>query len=161
LRLRLNIGRIPRLRRVSPVLCAQLDWFAQFAIQKIYDNSLSFVKAIECKSAYNCLANLLAARTAMTGDNGFVVTNDTQMAVSRPPRMTIQLPEHQMKLLNLWGRLNGRPATTFASQIVSSQIEANAPSIMEGIKIAARMEGVTEDEIIERWLGDSDSNSDS
>jgi hypothetical protein len=34
-------------------------------------------------------------------------------------------------------------------------IEANAADIMQSVKIAAQMENISEDEIIERWLGDS------
>ena len=90
-------------------------------------------------------------------DNGEEVTNSADMA-TRHPRLTIQLASHQAKLLTLWARFNGRPATTFASQILASRIEANASGIEESVKIAARMEGVTEDEIIERWLGESDDD---
>lgn len=83
------------------------------------------------------------------------MTDDLQMPAIRPPRLTIQLAEHQLKLLTLWAKFNGKPTTTFAGQIVASRIEANAADIMQSVKIAAQMENISEDEIIERWLGDS------
>lgn len=89
------------------------------------------------------------------------MTNDMDMDMAdRPPRLLIQISEPELKLLTLWAKFHGRPVTTYAGQILSAQIEANADTVFGLVATTARLEGITEDEVIERWLGDgSDDES--
>lgn len=87
-----------------------------------------------------------------------VEMNGIDMATKRPPRIIIQLSEQEMQLLELWAKWHGRPAATYASQILAAQIEANTNNIMSLVDHAAEMKGVERSNLITEWLGDDESN---
>ena len=85
------------------------------------------------------------------------MTNVDPMATNdRPPRVNLQLSPYQMELLELWAAWNNRPPATYASQILAARLEANRETIMGLVDHAAERDGVTRDEMIERWLGESE-----
>ena len=81
----------------------------------------------------------------------------SQTPMSRPPRIQIQLSEQSLRLLTLWSAFHGRPVGTFASQIVSTGIEAHIDVIDNLIRKSAETNGITYQEQIERWLDENNN----
>lgn len=69
-------------------------------------------------------------------------------------RITLQLSEDEFKLLALWSKWHGKPKSTYAGQIISARIEANAESIYRLVEMAARDRGLTFDDLKAAWLAD-------
>jgi hypothetical protein len=71
-------------------------------------------------------------------------------------RIVIQLSEADTRLLDLWARLHGRPRSTYAAQIVSARLEANADLIRKEVADYAQSQGKSFSEIEREWLGDTE-----
>lgn len=69
-------------------------------------------------------------------------------------RVTIQLSEAEMRNLIFWARWHGRPKATYASQIISSRIEANIPAIHGLLEEEAKAQKCTVEELKQRWLNE-------
>lgn len=88
------------------------------------------------------------------------MTESIDMA-TRHPRFTIQIPEHQYRLLKIWSWLNGRPHATFASNIVSAHIETNSSEIMRGLEVAANVMGVQTSDLMKEILETQNTDDES
>lgn len=71
-------------------------------------------------------------------------------------RVQIQLSGYHDKLSQVWAKSHGRRKTTLLGQALSDVIESKASEIMQSVSRAARLEGVTEEEILDRWLEDEE-----
>ena len=69
-------------------------------------------------------------------------------------RVTLQLSEDEFRLLTLWSRWHGKPKATYAGQIISARIEANAKLIYELVEMAAKDRGMTSEELKAVWLSE-------
>lgn len=72
------------------------------------------------------------------------------------PRLNITISPHDLKMLKLWGYVHGKPAGTYASQILAARIEANRDTIMLLLRDVAELEGISVDELKTKILGDDD-----
>lgn len=74
--------------------------------------------------------------------------------MSKMYRVTLQLSEDEFRLLTLWARWHGKPKATYAGQIISARIEANAKTIYELVEMAAKDRGISFDELKSSWLSE-------
>ena len=69
-------------------------------------------------------------------------------------RLNITLSNHVYRQLKNWAAYHGKPPTTYAGQIVSARIEANLDTIAKLIESAAEAEGISAEQLEQRWQSD-------
>jgi predicted transcriptional regulator len=75
-------------------------------------------------------------------------------------RTNIKLSDYIAKKLTLWAALHGRTPGVFASQILSSRVEANFDLIEKQLEEAARYRGITVEELEIQLLQEAKSKKD-
>lgn len=69
-------------------------------------------------------------------------------------RLTISLSEDEYELLKLWATWHGKPAATYAGQIIGARLEANRELIENLVENAARNRGKSYEDLRKEWLSE-------
>jgi hypothetical protein len=75
-------------------------------------------------------------------------------------KFTIQLSEFEMRKLICWAKAHGKPKATYAGQIIGARIESNIGTIGEMMTDIAKHEGVSIEDLEQRWLIEEGFSSD-
>ena len=70
-----------------------------------------------------------------------------------PCKVTITLSAFEMRKLWCWAKAHGKPAATYAAQIIGARIEANIGTIDQMMVDIAEFEGISKEQLESRWLG--------
>ncbi|NEQ64518.1 MAG: hypothetical protein F6K21_03250 [Symploca sp. SIO2D2] len=69
-----------------------------------------------------------------------------------PCRITISLSAFEYRKLICWAKAHGKPAATYAGQIIGARIEANISTIDEMMRDIAKFEGIGVEDLEQQWL---------
>lgn len=58
-----------------------------------------------------------------------------------------------MRKLICWAKAHGKPAATYAAQIIGARIEANIDTIDKMMGDIAEFEGINKEQLQKQWLG--------
>lgn len=75
-------------------------------------------------------------------------------------RLSIVLSREEHRMLILWAKFHGKSKSTYAGQIIGTRIESNAQTIMNLVAIAAKQNGISEEEQIALWLNENEDEED-
>jgi hypothetical protein len=70
-----------------------------------------------------------------------------------PCRLTISLSLFEMRKLTCWAKAHGKPASTYAGQILGARIEANISTIDQMMIDIAKFQGIEVEQLEKQWLG--------
>lgn len=71
-------------------------------------------------------------------------------------RFSVKLPDWYHRKLKLWAKLKGTNRATLAANIVQARIEANWEDVSKELDAISAHEGITREELEERWLKTKD-----
>jgi hypothetical protein len=80
------------------------------------------------------------------------------LTMADPFRITITLSAYEARKLICWAKIHGKPKATYAAQIIGARIESNFESIRTQMQDIAAREGISVEELEQRWLKEEDFN---
>lgn len=79
------------------------------------------------------------------------------MEMEETIRVNITVSGYVYRKLTEWGKIHGKPPTTFAGQIVSSRVESNIDVIEQQKADIAHYKGISVEELENQWSGESEN----
>ena len=83
---------------------------------------------------------------------------EREMATEDNVRLYITVSKYNYRKLKEWARIHGKPPSTFAGQIVATNLESNLDTIEKQKQDLAHYEGISADELQKRWEGEGESD---
>ena len=80
------------------------------------------------------------------------------MQVAEMVRFSVKLPDWYHRKLKLWAALKGTNRATLAANIVQARIEANWEEVSRELDAIAAHEGITREQLEDRWLKTKDDD---
>jgi hypothetical protein len=77
-----------------------------------------------------------------------------------PFRITITLSVYEARKLICWAKIHGKPKATYAAQIIGARIESNLQTIHAQMQDIAKHEGISVEELEQRWLKEENFGDD-